>query len=371
MKTVATVIAVLAAVVGILLLQPVQVKIINAFLPDLPDWPQPKTELNAEDSGEIYYQTASPYDLEVILQDMSLARPTVGLGHLSTPVSATPATPVPAMVILSGSGGITPGREHEYAAWFVERGLAAFVVDYYQPRGFSKEDDYLFRNASVTEFDVIADAYAALKLLGSSPLIDADKIGVIGFSYGGMAARLAMDARIHAILADGAQPFALHIDVYGPCFQNLQSTETTGAPLLTLRGTEDSSNELPACVRREDELRVLGSQVTSKIYQGAGHAWEAEKPRAMSDSSPYLSGCELKYATNGAALLNGEPLGDLHYSASLAEKVLHRFTSGGKFQSCLGYGYIVGRDEKVREQAYRDVNNFIQQVWALHSTSPE
>lgn len=364
MRKILIAVIVLAAIAGILMLRPVQVQIINAFLPDLPDWPRPKTQLSVEDSGEIYYQTTSPYDLEVILQDMSLARPTTGLGYLSYPESATLEAPVPAMVILSGSGGITPGREHEYAAWFVQRGVAAFVVDYYQPRGFSKEDDYLFRNASVTEFDVISDAYAALDLLGSSPLIDANRVGVIGFSYGGMAARLAMDSRIRSALNEGEAEFSLHIDVYGPCFQNLQSSAITGAPLLTLRGTEDFSNELPACIRREDELRALGSQVTSKIYEGAGHAWEAERPRAMSESSPYLSGCELKYSSQGAALLNGEPLGELPYTASLAEKVLNRFTSGGKFKDCLNYGYIVGRDEKVREQAYRDVNSFIEEVWA-------
>lgn len=367
MKKILVAVAILAAIAGILMLRPVQVQVINAFLPDLPDWPQPKTQLDAEDSGEIYYQTASPYDLEVVLQDMSLARPTVGLGYLSYPESAALGAPVPAMVILSGSGGITPGREHDYATWFVERGIAAFVVDYYQPRGFQKDDHYLFRNASVTEFDVISDAYAALTLLGTSPLIDAKRIGVIGFSYGGMAARLAMDSRIQSTLAEGVPPFSLHIDVYGPCFQNLQSTAITGAPLLTLRGTEDSSNELPACVKREDELRALGSQVTNIIYEGAGHAWEAERPRAMSESSPYLSGCELKYNKLGVALLNDEQLGDLPYTAALPEKVLNRFTSGGKFQSCLGYGYLVGRDEKVREQAYRDVNSFIEQVWVMNA----
>ncbi len=367
MKKILVAVVILAVIIGALIFRPLQVIIINAFLPDVPDWPEPKTELSGEDSGETYYQTASPYDLEVILQDMSLARPTVGLAYLTYPEAATEEAPVPAMVILSGSGGITPGREHEYAAWFVERGVASFVVDYYKPRGFSKDDDYLFRNAGVTEFDVIADAYSALTLLATSPLIDANRIGVIGFSYGGMAARLAMDSRIQAALAGGVVPFSLHIDVYGPCFQNLQSNSISSAPLLTLRGTEDFSNELQACLKRENELRALGSTVTSKIYEGAGHAWEAETPRAMSESSPYLSGCELIYNESGAAALNGEPLHDLPYTAPWAEKVLNRFTSGGKFQDCLGYGYLVGRDEKARTQAYQDVNDFIEQVWQLNT----
>ena len=45
---------------------------------------------------------------------------------------------VPAMILLPGSGGIAPGREHEYAAWLNKHGIAAFVVEYYEPRGLVK-----------------------------------------------------------------------------------------------------------------------------------------------------------------------------------------------------------------------------------------
>ena len=42
-----------------------------------------------------------------------------------------------------------------------------------------------------------------------------------------------------------------------------------------------------------------------------------------------------------------------------------RFTSAPKFADCVGYGYIVGRDEPVREQAYADVEAFITEVWGM------
>ncbi len=332
-------------------------------LPDYPDWPAPQTRLSADDRGEIYFPSRSPYDLEVILTDLSLAPPTTGLGYLSYPETATAENPVPAMVILPGSGGIAPGREHAYARWFNDRGIAAFVIEYYQPRGFGPDSNYMIRTSAVTEFDLIADAYSALTLLESSPLIDGSRIGVIGFSYGGMAARLAADQRIRDALAGNVPPFSLHIDVYGPCYQDLQSPAVTGAPLLTLRGTEDASNDLPACTRRETELRELGASVTARVYEGVGHAWEVERPRAMSEESPYLSGCEVTYDRQGRPYLHGAPLVDYQADASLETKVTARFSSNLRFKDCVGYGYIVGRDEAAHDRANADITAFLAAVW--------
>lgn len=361
------VVGVLVLLIAALLLPPVRARLIALTLPDYPDWPAPVATLTGNEEGLVYYPTTSPYDLEIILGHMELARPTTGKGFLSYPDDASADNPVPAMVIVPGSGGIAPGREHDYAAWFNERGVAAFVVEYYEPRGFGQDSDYLIRTSAVTEFDLIADAYSALRLLGSSPRIDADRIGLIGFSYGGMAARLAMDARIRAALAPDSPPFSLHIDVYGPCFQDIRSTDVGGAPLLTLRGTEDASNDLPACKRREDALRELGTAVTAHVYEGAGHAWEITRPRFFSEESPYLSGCELVYDAAGKPVLNGELLNDYTPEASHAAKMAARFTSAPKYRDCVGYGYIIGRDEAVRARAYGDVEAFIAAIWGLNT----
>ncbi len=358
---------ILVAILGLLVLFATsrhgQALIVSALLPEWPEWPAPQTTLSGDEEGAIYFATRSPYDLEVILTSIDSATSTTGLGFLSYPASMKDNEQVPAMVIVPGSGGIQPGREHEYAEWFNARGIAAFVIDYYEPRGFPADANYFLKTAAVTEFDLIADAYAAFTLLGSSPRIDANRIGMIGFSYGGMATRLAMDQRIKDALAPEVPPFDLHIDAYGPCFQDLQSQAVTGAPVLTLRGTEDASNELPACVIRENELRELGVEVTAKIYEGAGHAWEVDAPRTMSESSPYLSGCELLYDATGKAIYKGETLTDYAIDDSLALKAAERITSGRRLMECVGYGYIVGRDEKTREAAYQDIDIFLRRQW--------
>jgi dienelactone hydrolase len=322
--------------------------VVAAALPEFPDYPAPAERLTDERSGEIYFASSSPFDLDVILAAPKLATPTTGLGTLFVPSEATVDVPVPAMVVLHGSGGISPGREMEYGKFLSQNGIAALVVNYYEPRGVTRETNYLLRVISVTEFDVIADAYASLRLLGSHPVIDGDRIGVVGFSYGGMAARFAMDERIREVFSPDHPGFAAFVDYYGPCFQNLGTKATNGAALLTLRGTEDASNDLAACEKRENELRALGVSVEPHVYEGAGHAWDSYTERRMFEDSPYVAGCEVRYDESGRSSVAGTPIVNVPPETSRAERIAIRMESGGSMADCVKSGYVIGRDDETR-----------------------
>ncbi|MAG32776.1 MAG: hypothetical protein CL908_17995 [Deltaproteobacteria bacterium] len=53
----------------------------------------------------------------------------------------------------------------------------------------------------------------------------------------------------------------------------LGTTTTNGAPLRTLRGTEDASNDLLACAEREAELRALGGPISSSSRELSVGCW--------------------------------------------------------------------------------------------------
>ena len=322
--------------------------LVDLALPEFPELPAPAERLAADQQGRIYFSSSTPFDFDVLIGEPELARPTTGVGTLFLPESATAEEPVPAVVLLHGSGGITPGREMTYGEMLASHGYAAFVIDYYRPRGFTRDIDYMLRVLSVTEFDAVADAYAALRLLRTHPAIDPERVGVAGFSYGGMAVRIAMDTRVADALLPGQPAFAAHVDYYGPCFQKLNSPEATGGPLLTLRGTEDASNELPACLRREAEWRALGVEVEPHVYPGAGHAWENTEPRHMSEDSPYVVGCEFSYDPQGRPVSQGRILVDVTPGTSRAERIAARMSTGGILGECVRSGYIVGRDDATK-----------------------
>ncbi len=318
-------------------------RMVGRAIPEFPDLPTPVDDLSEGQLGLIHFKTSTPFDLDVLLSDAGVAIPTTGVGTLFLPEDAG-QTPGPAMIILHGSGGITLGREMEYGRMLADHGIAAFVLNYYLPRGVTDETHYMLRVLSVTEFDAITDAYSALLLLATHPAVDPDRIGVVGYSYGGMAARFAMDERLRLALAPEHPGFALYVDFYGPCFQRLGTRETNGGPLLTLRGTEDASNDLVACAKREDELRALGVAVETHVYEGAGHAWEATAPRELHPDSPYVQGCEIVYDAVGRSSINGEPIVDVPVETSRKDRILIRVSSGDQMKDCVKSGYVIGGD---------------------------
>jgi dienelactone hydrolase len=335
--------------------------VVEASFPDFPDFPTPQQTLAEGDSGEIYFPTFTPFDFDVLLAGAEHGRPTTGLGTLYLPETASPDAPVPGMVVLHGSGGIREGREQEYGKLLAENGYAAFVLDYYAPRGATDDLAYMIRVLSVTEFDAIADAYAALRLLGTHPSIDGQRVGVVGFSYGGMAARFALDVRVKAKLAGAGPGFAAHVDYYGPCFQNLGTTQTTGASLLTLRGDQDASNDMQACRLREEELRSLGTSVEAHVFPGVGHAWDVDVPAELSEDSPYVAGCEVVYDENGHSFVGGIPVVQVPLETPRTERIALRITSGSVMKDCVKYGYIIGRDEMVKQQTDKLLLKFLKE----------
>ena len=338
------------------------VGIAESQLPAFPDWPAPVTNLSEGDTGEIYYPTWSPYDFDILLRADPLPVPTTGLGTLILPEGASTAAPVPAVILVHGSGGISPGREMRVGQTLADAGIAAFVIDYYKPRGITKDTDYMAKVMAATEFDAATDAYAALAVLATHPAIVSDRIGMMGFSYGGMAVRIAMDERIRERVAEHHPGFAAFVDTYGPCFQNWGTTRVNGAPLLTLRGTEDKSNELPACLAREAELRALGVEVDARVYEGAGHAWEAATPRKLFEDSPYVAGCTITYDENGHSFIGDVEIVDGAPGDTRAERVVMRLSSGGPMTSCVGYGYVIGRDDETRAKATQAFLEFFDRV---------
>lgn len=319
----------------------------------------PPTELRSETQGEIRFKSSSPYDLDVLLNQPAKAEATMGMGKLFLPKGASEKKQVPAMVVLPGGAGAIPGRENETAQMLADNGIAALLVDNFKPRGISEEMPYALKIMGTSEFDAVADAYAALKALNKHPAIDGWRIGVMGFSKGGIAARMSMDARIRDKLAPFIQPFAMHVDFYGPCYALLQSQKTTGAPLLSFRAGEDASNDLVACAKQEEILRKAGSDVSTVVYAKAGHDWESDKPREMTNR-PYLAGCTIEFNDKDFPVLNGQQLIPAGAQPDRQTRYQIRVQSGKALGDCVKVGYIAGRDESARRLGSRQLLQFLK-----------
>ena len=86
-----------------------------------------KEALTAEDRGILYFPSTTPTDYRWILAEDAVPYPLTVRGDLYLPAAATAETPVPAVVILHGSGSIRESREVAYAEFLADRGVAAFL----------------------------------------------------------------------------------------------------------------------------------------------------------------------------------------------------------------------------------------------------
>ena len=154
---------------------------------------------------------------------------------LTLPPAGTGRAPYPALVLLHTSNG-QGSQDWLYAQRLSEQGVAVLAIDSFSKRGVSHtvRDQTLVSTASM-----LADAYGALDLLSRDPRIDPARIGVMGFSKGGIAALYAVYQPVAARASPNGRRFALHIAYYPWCGMRLREPVTTGAPVLIQTGALD------------------------------------------------------------------------------------------------------------------------------------
>lgn len=196
---------------------------------------------------------------------------------------------VPAMVIIHGIGGLymRDGRKRaywDYAELLAKNGIAAVIVDSHGARdvGVTK----VLGSTNVSVYTFVADAFAAADMLRSHTYIDPDRIGIMGFSKGGMTALLALDQRFTAALSSSGRPFALHLPIYPGCQNFPEKLRSTGAPVHMLLGERDNYTGTSGCSEIEAKLKAAGTPVTVITYPGALHSWDEDfSPIQINDVS--------------------------------------------------------------------------------------
>ena len=207
--------------------------------------------------------------------------------HLSRPEGDAPR---PALVLMHGCSGLVNARGQIlpiYRAWMralVVQGYAVLTVDSTSSRGFgqtcspSPDRITMWRNRP-------KDAYAALQYLQAQPFVQADRIGLMGWSQGGGAVLLSINDKSIGRPADLAHDFKAAISFYpGACSERLQSKPytqvepeswSTQVPLLVLSGEADTWTPFPPCEAFIAGAKARGNPVEMKSYPSAVHAFGA------------------------------------------------------------------------------------------------
>ena len=222
------------------------------------------------------------------------------IGYLFKPATAGPHA---AVVMLHGRAGsyssLKPGvmdarnltaRHRMWGEFWAERGYVALHVDSFGPRGYAQgfpKGSYKRRPTEVDEQTIRPlDAYGALDYLRTRSDVIADRIGVQGWSNGGMTSLAAMgknspraapDTADRARLAvpTPATDFRAAIAQYPGCtVQRGEGDYQPYAPLLLLVAADDDEVSPKVCAALAAQLKQRSAAVDFVVYQGAHHAYD-------------------------------------------------------------------------------------------------
>jgi uncharacterized protein len=209
----------------------------------------------------------------------------------------------PAVVIVHGSSGID-SRGISYARALNAAGIATLEIDMWGARGISGAAG---RPSGVPE--TLPDAYGALKYLASLPGIDSQRIGIMGFSWGGVVTMLtATSPYTQQYMADTGLAFAAHAPNYPVCWvynrvPGYGFNAFTGAKVF-LQGGELDTYDLPeTCPTLAQSALIPAGLLSVKMYANATHGFDrSEAAITITDPFSHLGrGGEVLMAPNPEA----------------------------------------------------------------------
>ena len=275
-------------------------------------------------------------------------------GLLVMPPGASADNPVPAVVILHGSGGDWSGRSVYLANRLARNGIAGFAVDTFVARNLRPTDDYFQRLQKASIYTQIIDGFKALEALSSHPAILADRVAVTGFSLGGAAALYSMfDPLASAVLGEDGPRFSAFASFYAGCSFDFEDFQPGGGPVLLMMGEGDESMSVPRCEWLRDKLRDHNVPADLKVYAGAGHGWELPYSQAFQPDLAVTKDCLLLWTRSGENIEMNSG-----HSVDTALGAIRAFSSCSHRD-----GYTMGRNEAAMEASWNDFYRFLREAW--------
>ena len=230
-----------------------------------------------------FAQVVDPYVPQIFmvqyesLDPLNPDQPLTISGQLRVPVVDPGDSGIPAVVVLHGSAGID-SRGSFYIQAINDAGFATFEIDMFSARGLGSG-----RPALPTIN--VPDAFGALQFLSQHPMIDPDRIALLGFSWGGVVTMLAANESYTQEFGNGLK-FAAHIAHYPVCWAynigipGIVFQALTGMPVLIQVGELDDYDEGSGpCQQLVASLSAEEQAIVSvESYRNAHHAWDRLQP---------------------------------------------------------------------------------------------
>ena len=188
--------------------------------------------------------------------------------------------PHPAIVILHTCGGIMRHTSHDWPVFLKELGYAVLAVDTFASRGLGTCPNGLKHST------MLEDAFGALDFLANQKFIDAKRIGVFGFSKGGIVVN-EIAATLHRV---SNNQFLAGISFYGNCETLLGVEHQLLMPVSEIFGEHDT--EMVSC-------KKLGAstKLQVNILPDAYHNFDVQESSGRKNSL----GTDMRYSAEAVS----------------------------------------------------------------------
>jgi len=295
-------------------------------------------------SERIEFMSANPFSFQQIILDLDNQTPQVVFGELTFPTDFDSSKKYP--LIIGNAGSLNWAEHHlKYLEMYRQLGFATFQLRSFDARGV---DSTVGDQVDVTVAMVILDSYRALELLSRHPNIDAENVGITGWSLGGGVALYSAWMPLVKAINGGAYQFAAHLPIYPPCFVypvTEESMEFTAAPIHILAGGADNWVPAVACSELIDQLKAnnIPVDIDITIYENAHHSFDKTNvPLTVRENGYTLGDCRFPMNEDGT----------IYYSENIKLSINQPWKQKLALATCAGRGPTMGTNEEARQQAF-------------------
>jgi len=294
---------------------------------------------------EIYPLKTTTLTDEQFLTGVKEGRPDVIGGELRIPRPGTDR--LPAVVLVHGSGGIL-GSVESWSQELNKIGIATFILDSFTGRGIG---DTAADQGQLGTLATIEDAYRVLALLAKHPRIDPSRIGIMGFSRGGMVALYASVKRFQRMHGPADIEFAAYVGFYALCFTTfIDDGEVSDKPIRLFHGSADDYVPVGPCRDYVKRLQKAGKDVQLVEYPGAYHVF---------DNPVFKAPVRLPEAqTPRNCRLEENPVGQIINSQTKKPYNIN-------VDSCVERGATIGYNAQAHRESLKAVKEFLTTTFKL------
>ena len=277
----------------------------------------------------IEYLSYTPNNFEEIYQDNFKHDPVRLTGELILPEGLGK---FPVVVLQHGTGDNKKKWYKNLANELKKNNIGTFINDSYTNRELS--------GADLTLAPRVIDGLFLLNALSNHPKIDKNRIGIQGYSYGGMVAFFtAYEGLINKV---GVQ-YAAHMPVYPGCDVVIKDMVTTSAPILMIIAENDDYAPAADCIDYGPNIGKI------KIYKDAYHGFiSTKKKKEFLKNTGHFNDCERGYIQDdGKWFYNGKTRNGTE--SEIFSEI---------WKECGNQGVHIGGTSKIRELLIEDTIEF-------------